>query len=33
MADFIALVRRVEASTMLGGNPIETARLISRTKV
>ena len=32
MADFIALVRRVEASTMLGGNPIETARLISRTK-
>ncbi len=32
MADFIALVRRVEASTMTGGNPIETARLISRTK-
>ncbi len=32
MADFIALVRRVEASTMLGGNPIETARLIFRTK-
>lgn len=32
MADFIALVKRVEASTMLGGNPIETARLISRTK-
>jgi hypothetical protein len=32
MADFIALVRRVEASTMLGGDPIATARLISRTK-
>ena len=32
MADFIALVRRVEASTMTGGDPIATARLISRTK-
>ncbi|MGZ4981625.1 MAG: hypothetical protein ACXWAB_09275 [Methylobacter sp.] len=32
MTDFIALVRRVEASTMLGGDPIATARLISRTK-
>ncbi|MGZ5009346.1 MAG: eCIS core domain-containing protein [Methylobacter sp.] len=32
MDDFIALVRRVEASTMTGGNPIATAQLISRTK-
>jgi len=32
MDDFIALVKRVEASTMTGGDPIETARLISRTK-
>jgi hypothetical protein len=32
MADFIDLVRRVEASTMTGGNPLATARLIFRTK-
>jgi hypothetical protein len=32
MDEFIALVRRVEASTMTGGNPIATAQLISRTK-
>jgi hypothetical protein len=30
--DFIALVRRVEASTPTGSDPIATARLISRTK-
>jgi hypothetical protein len=32
MDDFIALVRRVEASTPTGSDPIATARLISRTK-
>jgi len=32
MADFIALVRRVEESTSTGKDPIATARLISRTK-
>ena len=32
MDDFIALVKRVEASTMQGGDPIATARLIARTK-
>lgn len=32
MDDFIALVRRVEASTSTGSDPIATARLISRTK-
>jgi hypothetical protein len=32
MADFIALVRRVEASSPTGNDPIGTARLISRTK-
>jgi hypothetical protein len=32
MADFIALVKRVEASTTTGSDPIATARLISRTK-
>ena len=32
MADFIALVQRVEASTSTGSDPIAIARLISRTK-
>lgn len=32
MDDFIALVKRVEASTSTGSDPIATARLISRTK-
>lgn len=32
MDDFIALVRRVEASTSTGNDPIATARLIARTK-